>query len=138
MKKNSAVMSNVEDYTKWIRCLLNKSAPLSKETHKDIQTPRFIDDRLPTFGMSDVSLVDKHLSRQQGSLPFRIYSHAWRPGMVVTRAELWRSHLCKLPWSNSRVCDEETRGGQAKHCTERSIQPNRAVSQSRDFVYKLN
>lgn len=51
-----AVISSVKDYTKWIRCLLNRSAPLSKETHKDIQTPRFIDDRVPTFGMSGVSL----------------------------------------------------------------------------------
>lgn len=35
-----AVISNVKDYAKWVRCLLNKSGPLSEETHRDIRKPR--------------------------------------------------------------------------------------------------
>ncbi|KAH7131685.1 beta-lactamase/transpeptidase-like protein [Dactylonectria estremocensis] len=50
-----AVISNVIDYAKWIRCLLREETPLSKEVHKDIRTPRFIDNPTPEGGM-DVSL----------------------------------------------------------------------------------
>ncbi|ORY62645.1 putative penicillin-binding protein [Pseudomassariella vexata] len=34
------VVSNVLDYTKWIRCLLNEATPLSKAGHEAIKTPR--------------------------------------------------------------------------------------------------
>ncbi|KAI1842021.1 hypothetical protein JX266_011776 [Neoarthrinium moseri] len=37
-----AVVSNVLDYAKWIRCLVNEAAPLSKEGHKAIRTPRMV------------------------------------------------------------------------------------------------
>lgn len=40
-----AVISTVKDYVKWVRCLLDKSAPLSEKTHLDIQKPRmFLDE----------------------------------------------------------------------------------------------
>lgn len=37
-----AVISNVKDYAKWVRCLLQQSAPLSEETHRDIRKPRML------------------------------------------------------------------------------------------------
>ncbi|KAJ6787032.1 hypothetical protein PWT90_05671 [Aphanocladium album] len=37
-----AVISNVKDYAKWVKCLLDKSAPFSKETHADIRKPRML------------------------------------------------------------------------------------------------
>lgn len=39
-----AVVSNVEDYTRWIRMLLREEAPLSKEGHAAIKTPRILMD----------------------------------------------------------------------------------------------
>ncbi|KAK8120095.1 hypothetical protein PG999_004215 [Apiospora kogelbergensis] len=35
-----AVVSNVLDYAKWIRCLVNEARPLSKAAHAAIKTPR--------------------------------------------------------------------------------------------------
>lgn len=37
-----AVVSNVEDYTKWLRCLLDEAAPLSKAGHAAVRTPRIV------------------------------------------------------------------------------------------------
>lgn len=37
-----AVVSNVLDYTKWVRCLIDESAPLSKEGHRAIKTSRIV------------------------------------------------------------------------------------------------
>ncbi|KAJ3493321.1 hypothetical protein NLG97_g4810 [Lecanicillium saksenae] len=37
-----AVISNVKDYAKWVKCLLDKSAPFSSETHADIRKPRML------------------------------------------------------------------------------------------------
>lgn len=50
-----ATISNVVDYTKWIKSLLRQEGPLSKEVHRDIQTPRFLDQATPAQGL-DVSL----------------------------------------------------------------------------------
>ncbi|KAK7428218.1 hypothetical protein QQZ08_005284 [Neonectria magnoliae] len=50
-----AVISNVEDYAKWIKCLFDEEKPLSKQVHQEIRTPRFIDNPNPADGM-DVSL----------------------------------------------------------------------------------
>ncbi|KAJ3532067.1 hypothetical protein NM208_g8602 [Fusarium decemcellulare] len=50
-----AVISNVIDYTKWIRCLLRKEPPLSSKVHQDIRRPRFIHNPEPAGGL-DVSL----------------------------------------------------------------------------------
>ncbi|KAF7556511.1 hypothetical protein G7Z17_g1373 [Cylindrodendrum hubeiense] len=50
-----AMISNVVDYAKWIKCLLKQEGPLSKEVHKEIRKPRFIDNPKPEGGM-DVSL----------------------------------------------------------------------------------
>ncbi|KAI0129484.1 beta-lactamase/transpeptidase-like protein [Xylariales sp. AK1849] len=36
------VVSNVLDYAKWIRCLIDEAEPLSKEGHEAIKTPRVI------------------------------------------------------------------------------------------------
>jgi CubicO group peptidase (beta-lactamase class C family) len=37
-----AVVSNVLDYAKWIRCLVDEAGPLSKEGHAAIKTPRIV------------------------------------------------------------------------------------------------
>ncbi|KAH7319727.1 putative penicillin-binding protein [Stachybotrys elegans] len=37
-----AIMSNVQDYAKWVKCLLHEAAPFPKEVHKDIRTPRML------------------------------------------------------------------------------------------------
>ncbi|KAH7234975.1 beta-lactamase/transpeptidase-like protein [Fusarium redolens] len=50
-----AIISNVVDYTKWIKCLLRQDAPLSKQVHKDIRRPRIVDNPDPARG-TDVSL----------------------------------------------------------------------------------
>lgn len=50
-----AVISSVLDYTKWIKCLLRKDAPLPEEVHNDIRRPRFVDNPNPEGGL-DVSL----------------------------------------------------------------------------------
>ena len=42
MSGAGAIFSNVLDYAKWLKCLLHDGAPLSKETHKDIKTPRIM------------------------------------------------------------------------------------------------
>ncbi|KAM3071256.1 hypothetical protein ACMFMF_007729 [Clarireedia jacksonii] len=38
-----SIVSNVLDYSKWLKALINKSAPLSKAGHNAIRTPRTID-----------------------------------------------------------------------------------------------
>lgn len=48
-----AVMSNVEDYARWIRSLLREEGPVSKEGHRAIKTPRMLVDPaavLPSSG----------------------------------------------------------------------------------------
>ncbi|KAM3561894.1 hypothetical protein ARSEF4850_002984 [Beauveria asiatica] len=37
-----ALISNVVDYSKWIMCLMNATAPLSTEAHTQIRTPRIL------------------------------------------------------------------------------------------------
>jgi CubicO group peptidase (beta-lactamase class C family) len=44
-------ISNVVDWTKWIRCLLREEKPLSKAVHADIRRPRTISDPVPAQGM---------------------------------------------------------------------------------------
>lgn len=44
-------ISNVVDYTKWIRCLLRQEEPLSKAAHADIRLPRMLSDPVPAKGM---------------------------------------------------------------------------------------
>jgi CubicO group peptidase (beta-lactamase class C family) len=50
-----AVISNVKDYAKWVRCLINGGGPLSEEVRKDIMTPRSIMSDTPGGGV-DVTL----------------------------------------------------------------------------------
>lgn len=49
-----AIMSNVQDYAKWVRCLVHQEKPFSEAVHKDIRTPRFLGG-VPNFG-KDVGL----------------------------------------------------------------------------------
>lgn len=37
-----AVVSNVLDYAKWVRCLIHEAAPLSREGHRAIKKPRVV------------------------------------------------------------------------------------------------
>lgn len=38
-----SVFSSVNDYAKWLRCLLHEDAPFSKNTHDDVKIPRMMD-----------------------------------------------------------------------------------------------
>ncbi len=49
------VLSSVNDYAKWARCLVNSAAPLAEEVHADIRTPRFVMNPQPSDGV-DVTL----------------------------------------------------------------------------------
>ncbi|CAI6098117.1 unnamed protein product [Clonostachys chloroleuca] len=49
-----AMLSTVLDYTKWLKCLLHEEAPFSKDTHKDIRTPRIV-GAMPN-GAKDVNM----------------------------------------------------------------------------------
>ncbi len=42
-----SVISNVIDYTKWLRCLLTSSAPLSPAGHASLKKPRILHDPMP-------------------------------------------------------------------------------------------
>ncbi|KAH7237881.1 beta-lactamase/transpeptidase-like protein [Fusarium solani] len=42
-----AVISNVLDYAKWVKCLLHEAPPFSKEVHKDIKSPRMLESTQP-------------------------------------------------------------------------------------------
>lgn len=42
MRGAGAIFSNVLDYAKWLKCLLHEGTPFSKETHRDIRTPRMM------------------------------------------------------------------------------------------------
>ncbi|KAK0391674.1 hypothetical protein NLU13_1173 [Sarocladium strictum] len=37
-----AMISNVIDYTKWLKCLINKTQPFSQAVHNEIRTPRIM------------------------------------------------------------------------------------------------
>ncbi|KAI8681328.1 Beta-lactamase domain-containing protein [Fusarium keratoplasticum] len=37
-----AIISNTEDYAKWVKCMLFEKVPFSKAVHKDIRTPRIV------------------------------------------------------------------------------------------------
>ena len=46
------IISNVLDFTKWIQCLINESEPFSKATHRDIRTPRMMENVTPSDDLS--------------------------------------------------------------------------------------
>lgn len=50
----AGIISNVVDYSKWVRCLLFKSAPFSNATHDDIRKPRTIASTTAGGGMDVV------------------------------------------------------------------------------------
>ncbi|KAL8748962.1 MAG: hypothetical protein Q9184_007003 [Pyrenodesmia sp. 2 TL-2023] len=45
------IISNVEDYAKWLQCLLSQSPPLSKTGHQSLRQPRIIQADSPIPGM---------------------------------------------------------------------------------------
>lgn len=49
-----AVISNVVDYSKWIKSLLRKGQPFSRTVHKEIQNPRMVQNPEPNLGMDVV------------------------------------------------------------------------------------
>lgn len=83
-----ALMSNVVDYTKWVKCLLQQTAPFSKAVHRDIQTPRNLDAAQPQLGM-DVSLYGlgwwrttirgNVVYRHSGAIPSHVALVYWLP-----------------------------------------------------------
>ncbi|KAL8922714.1 MAG: hypothetical protein Q9208_005027 [Pyrenodesmia sp. 3 TL-2023] len=49
------IISNVEDYAKWLQCLLSQSPPLSKTGHESLRRPRIIQADSPIPGMTGPS-----------------------------------------------------------------------------------
>lgn len=52
-----AIISNVLDYSKWMRCLLNEGQPFSEAVHKEIRRPRMVANigtfaKKPTYSLS--------------------------------------------------------------------------------------
>ncbi|KAF9775751.1 hypothetical protein IL306_006125 [Fusarium sp. DS 682] len=78
-----AIISNVLDYTKWIKCLLRQEAPLSKQVHKDIRRPRIVDNPDPARG-TDISLYG--LSWWRTSLGGRVVY--WHSGSTTAHGAL--------------------------------------------------
>lgn len=85
-----AVISNAVDYTKWIKCLLTKSAPLSEEVHNDIRKPRTIaisspsqgqDIRLYGAGWYRTTLNGYVLYRHSGGTDCMITQVFWLPDL---------------------------------------------------------
>ncbi|KAK5995069.1 hypothetical protein PT974_03462 [Cladobotryum mycophilum] len=68
------VISNVLDYAKWVKCLLNQSEPLSAAVHADIRTPRMIYSNQVGSGV-DITLYALGWTRtlHQGQV---VYMHA--------------------------------------------------------------
>ncbi|KAH7184782.1 beta-lactamase/transpeptidase-like protein [Fusarium flagelliforme] len=78
-----AIISTVTDYMKWIKCLLRKQAPLSKEVHDDIRRPRIVDNPEPSRGM-DISMYGLSWWRTS------YHGHAvyWHSGSVASHGTL--------------------------------------------------
>lgn len=49
------VISTVEDYSKWVKCLLYETQPFSKEAHKDIRKTRMLTDTQEEAGDGDLT-----------------------------------------------------------------------------------
>jgi len=45
-----AVISTVQDYGRWLKCLLHENEPFSKDVHNDIKKPRMLITTEPTRG----------------------------------------------------------------------------------------
>lgn len=80
-----AVVSNVLDYAKWIRCLLNEAKPLSKAGHKAIKTPRiFMEDNSPAYDAPRSYSLGWMVGTYKGH---RVYTHSG--GMEAYGAEVY-------------------------------------------------
>ena len=49
------VISTVADYARWVKCLIDESAPFSSDVHKDIRKPRIMESTEPSGG-ADIGL----------------------------------------------------------------------------------
>lgn len=75
-----AVVSNVEDYTRWIRMLLREEEPLSKEGHKAIKTPRMIIDPETVLGSLGKKKGDGAKAKEEKKSPYDFpsaYAFGW-------------------------------------------------------------
>lgn len=50
-----AIISNAEDYAKWAKCMLLGEAPFSEAVHRDIRTPRIVQQGMSGAGGKDVT-----------------------------------------------------------------------------------
>lgn len=73
------VISNVLDYAQWVKCLIHETKPFSKAVHKDIRTPRFLQNAQLGVG-TELSLY--------GLAWFRTLIHGqvvyWHSGSTLT------------------------------------------------------
>lgn len=79
-----AVVSNVLDYAKWLSCLINEAAPLSKEGHKAIKKPRIT----PAGGTGYDAEFSYALGWNVGTYKgHRVFTHSG--GMEAYGADVW-------------------------------------------------
>lgn len=80
-----AIISNVLDYAKWIRCLVDEAAPLSKKGHEAIKTPRMVPAGL---GKGFDGVMSYSYGWQVGTYKgHRVYTHSG--GMEAYGAEVF-------------------------------------------------
>ena len=78
-----AIISTITDYMKWIKCLLHKEPPLSKEVHSDIRRPRIVDNPEPSRGM-DISMYGLSWWRTS----YQGHAVYWHSGSVASHGAL--------------------------------------------------
>ncbi|CEJ91528.1 hypothetical protein VHEMI07230 [[Torrubiella] hemipterigena] len=85
-----AIISNTQDYAKWVKCLFSKGAPLSDEVHEDIRKPRMIATTSPSQGQ-DVRLYAAGWYRTtiQGHV---LYRHAGGTDSTITQVLFLPDH----------------------------------------------
>lgn len=65
-----SVVSTVKDYAKWLRCMLRCSLPLSADSHKELVTPRIIEE--PD---DDQKMQDRHFSHTLYALGWEVVTY---------------------------------------------------------------
>ena len=88
-----AIISNVLDYAKWLRCMMTMAAPLSQATHDSLRFPRINLPSLPTFGAKHTAYRGAHgyslgwlISNYRGEI--MIWHNGGLPGFATMMAYL--------------------------------------------------
>ncbi|KAK9771568.1 putative Beta-lactamase/transpeptidase-like protein [Seiridium cardinale] len=79
-----AVVSNVLDYAKWLRCLINGAAPLSKEGHRALKTPRIVPAGGTGYDREMAYALGWYANTYRGH---KVFTHSG--GMEAYGADVW-------------------------------------------------